>query len=246
MKRILLFGLLAGVLTANTGCGLLHAVFCCRPCGDDCSPCSCNQTCDEDCGSGCGVVGRPIRTAGCVPRRAAACTDCGDGCGDCGTPCRARNCGGACNSCCDSCCDPCADPCGTGCYGRPWYRGPLSCVFALLTQGCCGAGCGERYWGDFYSDPPDCWDPCDGYGNYSGGGCRTCGGGSGNYSGGGCRTCGGSGYHRGYANGGADDGVPMGQQGQIISQTDGVVTHGSKSAGSPHRAPKPDSPTAAP
>ena len=53
-------------------------------------------------------------------------------------------------------------------------------------QGCwCGSGCGERYWGDFYSDSPDCCDPCDGCGNYAGcgsgvsGGCRSCGDGYG-------------------------------------------------------------------
>jgi hypothetical protein len=42
----------------------------------------------------------------------------------------------------------------------------------------CGPSCGERYWGDFYSDPPDCWDPCDHCGNYTGGGCHNCGGSS--------------------------------------------------------------------
>ena len=80
-----------------------------------------------------------------------------------------RSCGPSCDSCGDSCgCDPCADPCGDGCCGRCWYRGPLSCLFALFTRGCwCGPNCGERYWGDFYSDPPDCEDPCDCHGNYA-------------------------------------------------------------------------------
>jgi hypothetical protein len=45
-----------------------------------------------------------------------------------------------------------------------------------------GPSCGERYWGEFYSDRPDCGDPCDEYGNWIGrgrwhgrGGCSTCG-----------------------------------------------------------------------
>jgi hypothetical protein len=25
----------------------------------------------------------------------------------------------------------------------------------------CGKGCSEIYWGEWYSDPPDCCDPCD-------------------------------------------------------------------------------------
>jgi len=33
----------------------------------------------------------------------------------------------------------------------------------------CGKGCGEIYWGEWISDPPDCCDPCDQcYGCYTG------------------------------------------------------------------------------
>ena len=32
----------------------------------------------------------------------------------------------------------------------------------------CGCGCGERYWGDWCGDPPDCCEPCDRCGNWTG------------------------------------------------------------------------------
>lgn len=32
----------------------------------------------------------------------------------------------------------------------------------------CGSACGERYWGDDWSYPPDCVDPCDTCGNFVG------------------------------------------------------------------------------
>jgi hypothetical protein len=182
VKRLILFGLLGGLLATNTGCGLLQAVFCYRPCvaRGNCMPDGIG-----DCGDACGPMNRPVHGM----KRACITDDCGP---TCGRPCRATRCQ-SCIDSCDSCnsCDPCADPCGSGCYGRPWHRGPLSCVFALFMP-CtwCGGNCGERYWGDFYSDPPDCWDPCDCYGNYSGGSsseCSTCGGGN---ASGGCRNCG--------------------------------------------------------
>lgn len=85
MKRILLFGLLAGLLTNGTGCGLFQAVFCYRPCvirGD------CDGYRSDGCGD-CGPVaayGRPVRGPVYGPRRAMM-ADCGDGCGDgCGDP----------------------------------------------------------------------------------------------------------------------------------------------------------------
>jgi hypothetical protein len=171
VKRVLLFVLLAGLLTAGTGCGLCESALCNHPCnGCGCGPCG--NECDDGCGPTCGPPCRPVRTA-CAPRRAVV-ADCNEGCGcECARPCRTVGCR-SCSPCGDSCCDPCADPCGSGCcYARPWYRGPLSCIFALFTPNCwCGPSCGERYWGDFYSDPPDCWDPCDGCGHYTGRGCR--------------------------------------------------------------------------
>ncbi len=62
-------------------------------------------------------------------------------------------------------------------YERPYHhRGPLSWVFGLLgIGGCAHGGCGEIYWGDFHGDPPDVCDPCDRFGNYTGG-CCGCGG----------------------------------------------------------------------
>jgi hypothetical protein len=101
----------------------------------------------------------------------------------------------------------------------------LSCLFALFTPGYwCGRSCGERYWGDFYSDPPDCWDPCDRHGNYMGGGCRNCGGNGGNGG--------------GYVNGRAADAMPSSEE-NIVSQSDRVVGPAPRPAAQPHKAAKP-------
>ena len=149
MKRILLFALLTGVFAANTGCGLFHTC-CCQPCG--------NRGCgslyyNAGDGGGCEPACATPRCASCVSNRAAVSG------GDC-----------------DSCGSPCSSPCGAGCGARPWHDGPLSCAFAYLGRiffYC--PSCGERYWGDYYDNPPDCWDPCDNGGNYTGGGCSSCG-----------------------------------------------------------------------
>ena len=120
-------------------------------------------------------------------------------------------------------------PAGTGSCGHVWHRGPLSCLFALFSPNAwCGPSCGQRYWGDFYSDPPDCHDPCDCYGNYSGGG-----------GGGGCRSCGGSaGHTRNYVASQFDDGTPMTEEeGELVPQADRVVTPAARQAGTPHKAP---------
>jgi hypothetical protein len=225
VKRILLFGLLLGMMTASTGCGLFQAIFCYQPCPscNGCGPCACGDSCDDGCGPACGPARRPIRGPTFSAPRRAVVADCDDGCGcdvGCGRPCRRANCGS---------CDPCSDPCGSGTCGRTWHRGPLSCLFALLAP-CtwCGPSCGERYWGDFYSDPPDVEDPCDCYGNYSGGGCRSCGGSPA--------------HAHGYATGEMDYGMSMGQEGELVPQSDRIVTPAPRPAGTPHRAARPPSP----
>lgn len=66
------------------------------------------------------------------------------------------------NGCCNECgpCqgESCDGYCGGGGCGPlghaglfPWLRGTLAC----------GRGCGEVYCDEWYSDPPDCCDPCD-------------------------------------------------------------------------------------
>lgn len=66
-------------------------------------------------------------------------------------------------------------------YGPPYAPcGPLTWLFRLFDgDGWCGGGCGEVYCGDWASDPPDCCDPCDRLGNYTGGGVAGYGGASG-------------------------------------------------------------------
>ncbi|MEN6458472.1 MAG: hypothetical protein ABFC63_06035 [Thermoguttaceae bacterium] len=233
MKRVIYFGLLAGAFMTTTGCGVFPGIFCYRPCmmRGDCGGCGSDE---------CNTCGGPRYG---VARRAAVCGDCG---GDsCGAVCRTRyrSCG-TCDSCSSfgDCGDSCTDPCGDSCYGRPWHRGPLSCLFALFTP--CGwyggCGCGERYWGDFYSDPPDCWDPCDSHGNYTGGGSSMTSSGtvsSGN--GGGCRHCNGGGNGNAhYSNNQYSDGQSTGRMSssdeQVIS--DRIVN---PTSAQPHKAAKP-------
>ena len=243
MKRLIFLSLLSGVLASSTGCGLMQAIFCYRPCAmrGDCGGGPCIDGCDDGCGeAGCGAVRRPVRAPAYGPRVAhGTVAACDTGCdADCGVPCgRGRPCGrancGSCNSC-----DPCSDPCN----GRCWNRGPITWVFALfMPRTWTGGGCGERYWGDFYSDPPDCWDPCDNYGNYTGSGVSS-GAGSG-----GCRSCGRNhasapDYTEAYPSGGravVDEAMPIPKGGKIVSQDDRVVSPAPTPMAEPHRATKP-------
>jgi hypothetical protein len=240
VKRITLCSLLGGILISSSGCGLLQAVLCYRPCamrGDSGPAMACGE-CEGDCGTTCGTVRRPIRGPASIPARAQVVADYGAPCDTpCARPCRrplCRNYGpGSLGG------DPSADLCGSGSSGRCWHRGPLNCVFALLMPvSWWGPSCGERYWGDFYSDPPDCWDPCDGYGNYTG---NT--GNTGN-TGGGCRNCGdahgaATGYSRNYAGDSRVDESMSVPEGKIISQSDRAVGPAPSPASQPHKATRP-------
>jgi hypothetical protein len=235
VKRIIFFGLVGGVLAATSGCGLCQAIFCYRPCVS-CG--GCGDCCDDE--GGCGARPCLARPCACAPRCGPACGGC-DTCCDapCGRPCCApcaRSCGTCCGTCGDPCGDTCCNGCGDGCCQRCWHRGPLSCLFALFTPcSWCGCGCGGRYWGDFYSDPPDCWDPCDCHGNYMGCGCSTvCGSNGGcacHQGGGGCHNCGG-----GYS--GGDPPATMSGE-KMLSQTDRAVSPNSTTSQQPHRAARP-------
>ena len=92
------------------------------------------------------VVGSVVSTGCLAPHRF-----CGDGPG----------CGIAdCNHCDD--CGPPPIPC------TPWEHWRQSCGF--LT---CGSGCGDVYYDEWYSHPPDCQDPCDSCNQWVGGdGCK--------------------------------------------------------------------------
>ncbi len=57
------------------------------------------------------------------------------------------------------------DCCGTD----PCSRGPRRRPFAnLLGMFACNGGCGDVYYDEWVSDPPDCCDPCDNCGNWTG------------------------------------------------------------------------------
>ena len=59
---------------------------------------------------------------------------------------------GSCNAC---------GVCGGDCHGHT----PAQHLKHMLT---CASGCGEIYWGEWISDPPDDCDPCDDWGNWTG------------------------------------------------------------------------------
>jgi hypothetical protein len=49
--------------------------------------------------------------------------------------------------------------------GKFGHGGPFSSLRASLT---CGSGCGEWYFDEWLSDPPECCDPCDAHGQWIG------------------------------------------------------------------------------
>lgn len=153
-RRIILVGLACSLLASSTGCGLLCCLF--RP-GLVCDP--------QHCPPGEGPACAPIAGGACVPGCAPVCEPA------CAPVCEPA-CGPACPPPCEPPCGPACGPAGDPYGGAPYARhcGPLTWIFGLFCGGCWyGSGCGERYWGDFCGDPPDCCDPCDGWGNYTGG-----------------------------------------------------------------------------
>jgi hypothetical protein len=122
------------------------------------------------------LVATVAATSGCcLPFRGRLLCPFGPGCDPqyCGSPCGPA-CGPGCGAVCDAPCAPdCGPPCPPDCRPCGPYFGPLSWLFAQFRWiGChrC-ATCGETYWGGYCSDPPDCCDPCDRCGNWTGGGC---------------------------------------------------------------------------
>lgn len=131
----------------------------------------------------------------------------------CGIACGHAGCGPSCGADCGSSCGACA-PCGPSltcseCCGgiKYWLNGRCYA----------GRSCGQRYWGEWVSDPPYCCDPCNQCADFvgprccgpgplmrlwsaiacnscchscGGAGCSACGGPAVGYSGG-CSTCGG-------------------------------------------------------
>lgn len=65
----------------------------------------------------------------------------------------------------------CVDSCEQcdGCWGHPIPCTPLDGFCQLCRSTVCSGGCGEVYYGEWASTPPDCVDPCDPCGDYAGG-----------------------------------------------------------------------------
>lgn len=147
--------------------------------------------------------------------------------------------GGGCSSCGVA-------SCGSGSCATGACRGALRQTTKYNLT--CGAGCGEVYWGEWLSNPPDECDPCDNWGGFVGArccpprfwdclcssfcgmwggryaGCGSCGSCGMDMSSGGCSSCGG---HDEWAAGGE-----MMYEGEM-------VPHGAPSpaAGTPKPAP---------
>ena len=157
MKRTLLLCLMSCVAAAASGCACNSWVS---------APFGPGTVCDSSGGGGCGQCGATAcGPTACVSTCEPVCDDCGMACGGaCSEPCET-----ACGQCGGDSCAACCPPCG-----------PLTWLFAILSQGYCGPSCGEVWWGDWHGAPPDCCDPCDRCGEYTGGGapaCERCGAG---------------------------------------------------------------------
>ena len=67
----------------------------------------------------------------------------------------------------------CGGACGAAACGGPGVchdcRGLKNLLYPLISPRlACGAGCGQVYWNEWASDPPDCCDPCGPSGCYVG------------------------------------------------------------------------------
>ena len=71
--------------------------------------------------------------------------------------------GGACCLCLPKPIVWCGDQNECGPDGCTSCAAPGDCGILSTLRRCktCGKGCGEIYWGEWISDPPDCCDPCD-------------------------------------------------------------------------------------
>jgi hypothetical protein len=125
----------------------------------------------------------------CVAAVGCSCTfkscgpDCGSGC-SCGRS-GSSFAGMKYNECCETCGPGFACKCGRDrCGGCRTCKPPHCPILGTLTD--C-AGCGERYWNEWYNDPPRCADPCDCCGNWVGPGIPSC-----------CNHCGACGYGGGH------------------------------------------------
>ena len=65
-------------------------------------------------------------------------------------------------------CGACGDDCGSCCQSNFCIH-PFRWIGNLFYAGTwCGPRCGNTYWGEGISDPPDCHDPCNRNGQWTG------------------------------------------------------------------------------
>lgn len=178
MKRILLAVLTCGMLVAHTGCcgGLLYRlVYCPLGPGTQCDP--------THCGHGYAAVPGPAYGPVVAPGYGVGCETCGPVASG---PCDPVACKPAGMEAGGPAMEPGYSPAlgpyygpGYGCpYGVARCYGLLGGVLRVLFPPTwCGGG-EPIYWSEFHSDPPDCCDPCDRCGNFTGGdgvSCVSCG-----------------------------------------------------------------------
>ena len=98
---------------------------------------------------------------------AGCCLDCLHSPGD--RPLTRAMAGGPCAICGGGCGAKCrkvhGGDCGDSCGHHGVRQGPID---DCHDGAACGSGCGEVYWDEWVSDPPDCVDPCDDCGNWIG------------------------------------------------------------------------------
>jgi hypothetical protein len=153
-KHALIVLLVSAAMAATSGC--CGPMFC--PSTGLFAICDPTYCCDDACGA----------QGGCAECEA------GPACGPCGGAPVDANCEPCCEACGDACSGSCCDACSGSCCdttcGPNWFLwGPFYWLFGVGGWGCSNSGCGEFYWSDFHSEPPDCCDPCDRCGNWTGG-----------------------------------------------------------------------------
>lgn len=138
------------------GCGMGGQVYdsCCASCGV------------ADCCGDCASCGCPEASC-CCPAPSCGCPDPACGCPEASCCCPEPSC-----ACADPACG-CPDSCGGGVGCGTPVRGQCLILQRLrkaLRGGCCSSGCcGPAYMSEWSDSPPCNCDPCDCYGNYTGG-----------------------------------------------------------------------------
>jgi len=144
-RAIIALTLALGCTLLTSGCSMSGAYCAGGGCGLE--ACGCGHCGEPTCGGGaCGLSpSAPCDTGGCEQGDCGACHLCQRR----GVP-RLKGCNYT----------------GYGCGWRTWN--PIGWLFSCHPKDNWCSGCGDAYYGDYISEPPDCCDPCDCFGNWTG------------------------------------------------------------------------------